>query len=146
MQKVSANDGSFGDSFGYSVALSGTHLVVGAHKDDSGSVYLYSITDSEATFLQKVTSYDGSSGDYFGNSVALSGPHLVVGAPYDDDRRGSVYVYNVTDSGATFVQKVTATDMSTGDGFGYSVALSGTHLVVGSLWDDDLGTNSGSVY
>eukprot|EP00854_Cymbomonas_tetramitiformis_P016476 gene16476-19557_t len=154
MQKITANDGSSSDNFGYSLALSNTHLVVGAPYDDdlganSGSVYVYSVASSRATLVQKVTANDGSSGEYFGKSVALSSTHLVVGAHDDDDLgsdSGSVYLYSVSDSGATLVQKVTANDGSAGDLFGYSVALSSTHLVVGAYGTDDLGSGSGSVY
>eukprot|EP00854_Cymbomonas_tetramitiformis_P020871 gene20871-25028_t len=141
MQKVTANDGS-SYLFGNSVALSDTHLVVGERhglgSESSGSVYVYSVNDSGATFLQKVTPNDGSSFDYFGNSiwngpsVALSSTHLVVGAYGDDSYQGSVYVYSVSNSGATFVQKVTASDGNSNDYFGDSVALSSTHLVVGA--------------
>eukprot|EP00854_Cymbomonas_tetramitiformis_P027008 gene27008-33223_t len=150
MQKITAPDGSSGDWYGCSVALSSTHLVVGAPYDDdlgssSGSVYVFSVSDSGALFLHKVTANDGSSRDKFGKSVALSSTHLVVGANGDDDL-GSVYVYSVSDSGATFLQKVTANDGSSNDYFGTSVALSGTHLVVGASGDDDLGSSSGSVY
>eukprot|EP00854_Cymbomonas_tetramitiformis_P031347 gene31347-39402_t len=150
VQKITANDSS-SDYFGWSIALSGTHLVVGEPNDDdlgsnSGSVHVYSVTDSGATLVQKVTANDGSSRDGFGDSVALSGTHLVVGAKGDDSWRGSVYVYSVTDSGATLVQKVTANDGSSRDFFGHSVALSGTHMVVGAYGDDDLGSTSGSVY
>eukprot|EP00854_Cymbomonas_tetramitiformis_P027854 gene27854-34411_t len=147
LQKVTANDGSSdNDRFGNSVALSGTHLVVGAKSDAVYAVYVYSVTDPGATFLQKVTANDGNSGDNFGYSVALSGTYLVVGAIYDDDlgeQSGSVYVYSVTDFGATFLQKVIANDGSYGDRFGISVALSGTHLVVGAYGDD---SHQGSVY
>ncbi|KAK3239466.1 hypothetical protein CYMTET_50605 [Cymbomonas tetramitiformis] len=99
--------------------------------------------------VREVTANDGSFGDYFGSSVALSNTHLVVGAAHDDDQgssAGSVYVYSVSDSGVTFVQKVTASDGSSGDKFGDSIGLSGTHLVVGAPGDDDLGVSSGSVY
>ncbi|KAK3241895.1 hypothetical protein CYMTET_48377 [Cymbomonas tetramitiformis] len=145
------NDGSSFDNFGRSVALSSNHLVIGAYGDDSakGSVYVYNVSNSGATFVQKVTANDGSFGDYFGSSVALSNTHLVVGAAHDDDQgssAGSVYVYSVSDSGVTFVQKVTASDGSSGDKFGDSIGLSGTHLVVGAPGDDDLGVSSGSVY
>jgi len=42
--------------------------------------------------------------------------------------------------------KLLALDGATGDEFGYSVATSGDTVVVGALYDDDNGTNSGSAY
>ena len=48
---------------------------------------------------------------------------------------------------ATFLTKVTAPDANNGsEHFGYSVSQSGNMLAVGALNDDDLGTNTGSVY
>eukprot|EP00854_Cymbomonas_tetramitiformis_P013354 gene13354-15781_t len=170
MQKITANDGSSGDFFGRSVALSGTHVVIGAYGDDSerGSVYVYSVNDSDATFVQKngrgsvyvynvtdsgarlvqkVTASAGSSSFRFGYDVALSRTHLVVGAPSghgdDNSYQGSVYVYSVADSGTTFLQKVTANESTSGDRFGFSVAVSGTHLVVGARYGN---FSQGSVY
>ncbi|KAK3256356.1 hypothetical protein CYMTET_34504 [Cymbomonas tetramitiformis] len=147
MQKLTANDGSSGDRVGTIVALSGTHLVAEAEADDSyqGSVYVYNVAESGATFvLQKVTTHDGSSNVSFGTSVALTGTHLPVGANAEDSNRGSLYMYNVVDSRAVFVQKVTVNDNTST--FGAQVALSETHLVVGEPWDDQLGHGSGSVY
>ncbi len=42
--------------------------------------------------------------------------------------------------------KLSASDGASGDQFGWSVAVDGGLVVVGSWLDDDLGTNSGSVY
>ena len=36
-QKLTASDGAAGDRFGYSVAISGETVVVGAHRDDIGA-------------------------------------------------------------------------------------------------------------
>ena len=51
-------------------------------------------------------------------------------------------------SGTTFTQqqKLVANDGAAYDYFGASVALDGDTLVVGAYWDDDKGSNSGSVY
>ncbi|MEX0785839.1 MAG: FG-GAP repeat protein [Dehalococcoidia bacterium] len=42
--------------------------------------------------------------------------------------------------------KLTASDGATFDEFGYSVSLSGDTALVGVVWDNDNGTNSGSAY
>ena len=59
---------------------------------------------------------------------------------------GSAYVLRTTDGGASYnqVAKLTAADAAANDWFGYSVAIDGSTVVVGSLWDDDAGTNLGS--
>ena len=47
---------------------------------------------------------------------------------------------------SVFEAKFTASDGATGDLFGSSVFIDGEYGVVGAYWDDDNGTNSGSVY
>ena len=47
----------------------------------------------------------------------------------------------------TQLAKLTATDGTpAGDGFGYSVAIRGTTVVIGAYMDDDNGSSSGSAY
>jgi hypothetical protein len=96
------------DYFGWSVALDGNRLAVGAMYDDangnsssdSGAVYLYSFTDSvfsggvlEARMGNNYAALGGKNlsrpneaagGDYFGSSVSLDGNRLVVGSLGDD--------------------------------------------------------------
>ena len=70
---------------------------------------------------------------------------IVVGSYGDDDggsTSGSVYVYNLDGTGEV---KITASDAA-GDSFGNSVAIGNNKLVVGSPYDDDDGSSSGSVY
>jgi hypothetical protein len=62
---------------------------------------------------------------------------------------GVVYLYTLNSTSNTWgdEQKIVASDGAAGDGFGWSVAMSGTgHLVVGAIWDDDKGTNAGVGY
>jgi hypothetical protein len=156
-QKIVSSDGAAYDSFGWSVAMSGTgHLVVGAPYDDdkgssSGSVYLYTLNSTSNTWgdEQKIVSSDGAAYDYFGPAIAMSGTgHLVVGAPNDDDK-GSAYLYTLNSTSNTWgdEQKIVSSDGAAYDSFGWSVAMSGTgHLLVGAPKNDDKGFNSGSVY
>eukprot|EP00970_Alexandrium_tamarense_P002571 scaffold363_cov209-Alexandrium_tamarense.AAC.30 len=160
-QKIVSSDGAADDLFGRAVAMSGTgHLVVGAYADDdkgssSGSVYLYTLNSTSNTWgdEQKIVSSDGATNDWFGWSVAMSGTgHLVVGARGDDDNgssSGSVYLYTLNSTSNTWgdEQKIVASDGAAYKNFGNAVAMSGTgHLVVGAFGDDDMGSNSGSVY
>jgi Tol biopolymer transport system component len=143
--KLTASDGASEDYFGQSVAMSDTKVVVGAAYDDdrggqSGSVYVYNL---DGTGELKITASDGAQNDIFGNSVAMSDTHIVVGAPYDNGIRGSVYVYNTDGTGEV---KITASDAASSDHFGWSVAMSDTKVVVGAHGNDDLASNTGSVY
>jgi hypothetical protein len=147
--KIVASDAANGDQFGISVAMSDTHIVVGAYADDyaaginSGSVYVY---NTDGTGELKIVASDGGAGDLFGCSVAMSDTHIVVGAESDDDaggNSGSVYVYNLDGTGEV---KITASDAAASDGFGSRVAMSDTHIVVGVQGNDDAGSLSGSAY
>ncbi|MEM6551064.1 MAG: PEP-CTERM sorting domain-containing protein [Planctomycetota bacterium] len=71
----------------------------------------------------------------------------MVGAWLDDDggsNSGSAYLFDTTTGNQ--IGKLTAFDVAATDLFGYSVGISGTTTVVGALFDDDAGGNSGSAY
>ncbi len=150
--KLTASDGVLTDYFGCSVSVSGDMVVVGAYCEDdkgtnSGSVYVYRWNG--ASYSQtKLTASDGARGDYFGYSVSASGNVIAVGAYNDDDKgsnSGSAYVYRW--NGISYSEtKLTAYDGAASDYFGNSVSVSGDMVAVSSYWDDNKGTNSGSVY
>ena len=93
------------DYFGYSVALDGDTLAVGAYGDDGsssnrryGAVYVFTRSGSTWSLEDEISNTDHSDNtgfesntlnrnDYFGESVALSGNTLAVGA-YGDDGSG----------------------------------------------------------
>ena len=147
-QKITASDAAGNDRFGEEVAMSDTKIVVGAVNNDdagsnSGSVYVY---NTDGTGEVKITASDHAVGDQFGFSVAIADTKVVVGSFGDDDSgftSGSVYVYNTDGTGEV---KITASDGAAYDGFGYSVAISSTKIVVAAINDDDSGNNSGSIY
>ena len=93
---------------------------------------------------------DGAASDEFGVSVAISGDTLVVGAHGDNDNgtnSGSAYIFTRSGTLAWTQQaKLTASDGAADDEFGGSVAISGDTVVVGAVWNDDNGTDSGSAY
>jgi nucleoside-specific outer membrane channel protein Tsx len=119
--------------FGVSVAISGNTAFVGAHGErlKAGAVYVF--TESGGTWTQraKLTPSDGATDDDFGDSVALSGTTALISAPGKNSGIGAAYVF--TGSGGTWTQrtKLTASDGSTGDGFGALVALSGAIALTG---------------
>ena len=150
LRKLAALDAAATDSFGHSVAVSGTMAVVGARWDDdkgnnSGSAYVFDVTTGNQ--LRKLIALDAAAFDQFGYSVAVSGNMAVIGAKGDDDNggaSGSAYVFGVTTGNE--LQKLTASDGAASDSYGYSVALSGGTTVIGAYENDDDGTNSGSAY
>jgi len=153
--KLTASDGAEDDQFGFSVAIAGDTIVVGARLDGdngsfSGSVYVFTGTGTAWTQQAKLTASDGAEIDYFGISVGIEGDTIVVGASADIDVGmgiGSAYVYMQTGTTWTEQAKLTATDMGNfGDWFGESVAIAGDTIVVGARGDNDVGDDSGSVY
>ncbi len=147
-----------GDEFGYDVSVSGYTAIAGAwrdnpHGDSSGTVYIFQDSGSAWTQVTDIAPADGSSSDYFGSTVCISGDIAIVGACGDDDNSesssGSAYIFYRDQGGADNwgqVAKLHASDPDGGDQFGICVALSGDTAVVGALYDDDHGTNSGSAY
>jgi len=156
LNKLTASDAAYTDSFGGSVAISGDYAIVGAPGDDdgfsnSGSAYVFKNNGSGVfTQTNKLTASDAGSTDYFGDSVAISGDYAIVGAYSDDDEFydvGSAYIFKNNGSGVfTQTNKLTASDAAYTDLFGYSVAISGDYAIVGAPGDDDNGSYSGSAY
>ncbi|MFV0542173.1 MAG: FG-GAP repeat protein [Marinicella pacifica] len=153
-QKLSANDGSAGDSFGDSVSLFGDRALIGARGDDdkgssSGSAYVFDFNGSNWSQSQKLTASDGTDSDYFGTSVSLFNNQILIGSPGDDDKgssSGSAYIFEFNNNNWSQSQKIVAVDGADGDQFGHSVNLSGNRAFLGALNDDDNGSNSGSAY
>ncbi len=154
--KVTASDAATLDFFGYSVAIDGDTVVIGAYgAGTGGAVYVLRTSDGGATYAQvaKLTASDAAADDEFGASVAIDGDTIVVGADNDGNTgvsyggSGSVYVFRTSDDWATHTEiKLTATDAAASDNFGYSVAIAGNTIVVGAYGDDDDGSYSGSAY
>ena len=152
--KVLASDGDIGDTFGKSVSHFGQWYAVGANKDDdngqnSGSVYVYKFEDSEIIDEFKITPDDGDFNEYFGKTLSVSDEWLIVSAIYDNEngeKSGSVYIFKYDGSIWNQFDKIYPDDGAPYDRFGYSVDLHDDRFVVGSVYDDDLGENSGSAY
>jgi hypothetical protein len=99
-----------------------------------------------ATRLQAA---DASAEDQFGNSVDVSGNVAIVGAAQDDPRAynsGAAYVFRWNGTAWAQEQKLFPTDGANSDWFGGDVAVSAGVAVVGAVYDDDRGADSGSVY
>jgi hypothetical protein len=152
-EKITANDGAEGDSFGNEVSINSDYAIVGARWDDdngsqSGSAYIF-VRDGENWIQQeKITADDGSERDNFGTSVSIDGDYAIVGAFWDDEnggRSGSAYFFVRDDENWIQQEKIVADDGDEGDWFGNSVFISGDYAIVGAVYDDN-GEESGSAY
>ena len=150
---------SFGDQFGYSVAVSGNYAIVGASSEDdaggsgSGKAYIYDVTTGSLLFtLDNPNAYSTSASDEFGRSVAIDGNYAIVGANAEDDAGGTTsgkaYIFNVTTGALLYtLNNPTAYSTSASDNFGYSVAIDGNYAIVGAYFEADLGgATSGKAY
>ncbi|MEW8524791.1 MAG: cadherin-like beta sandwich domain-containing protein [Candidatus Thiodiazotropha endolucinida] len=129
--------------------------LIGIEWDDSkinyGVVYVFTRNDGIWSQQARLEASNAETNDYFGVSVAISGDTLVVGAIGEDSSisggednnsifdAGAVYVF--TRSGSVWTQQAllkasyllgSSGRGSTGNEFGYSVAISGDTLIVGS--------------
>ena len=110
--ELTADDSVDGDRFGWSVAIDGNTVVVGApwHDNESGSAYVFlTYFGGPRLFacahpwfykfdqVAKLTATDAAAGDHFGWSVAVDGSTIVVGA-YNAGTGGAVYVFRTTES------------------------------------------------
>ena len=157
-------------ALGYSLAVDGDTILVGAFGDDtvvgelgSGSAYVFTkpsgdwgawndLTQTNKDGLTaKLTASDRQPRGYFGFSVALDGDTAVIGARQHSDPEigagsGAAYVFTGRAGVWNEKAKLTASDAAAGDNFGVSVAVEEGTVVVGSWQDDDNGRNSGSAY
>lgn len=146
--KITASDAAAGDQFGFICAIGNGRIVVGAPFNDdngtsSGSVYIF---DLEGNQIAKITASDAQSGDNFGRDLSVGSGRIVVGAPFEDARganAGAAYIFDLEGNEIT---KFTASDAAAYDYFGYAVAVGSGKIIVGSVYDDDDGSASGSAY
>jgi hypothetical protein len=85
--------------------------------------------------LAKLTASDAAAHDGFGYKVAVSGNTVAASTfhvPLSGTDRGAVYIFVRSGGVWTEQAKLTASDTVTGDDFGFSLAMSGNTLVVGS--------------
>jgi hypothetical protein len=164
--KLTSSNGTFGDFFGSSVAISGDTLVVGAPYATIGSGYRQGAAFvfvkpasgwRNMTQTATLTAADGAIADLFGTSVAVDRDTVVVGAPcatfLDSCGRGAAYVFVKPADGwkdMTETAKLTARYGDFGDNFGSNVSLQGRTLVIGAPCapspNDGLNCGPGAVY
>ncbi len=142
-------------NFGFSVAIDVDTIVVGAPHWTSigiGAAYAFNQgsgwVNATAGASEELPATDVSAGDLYGASVGISGDLAVVGASFDNDAikgDGSGSITILDRSGGSWVvdEKLTASDGDLNDGFGVTVAVSGSTVGAGA---PNNGGNFGSFY
>lgn len=135
------------NSFGVSVAVSGTTVAVG----EASSVSVFVRDGGVWRMEARLKGTNTAMSDSFGASVSISGDTLVAGAPGEDssatgvnpgtdnngaEDSGAAYVF--VRSGGRWTQQalLKASNTGAGDHFGTSVAVSGDTVVIGADGED----------
>ena len=150
ISKLIPADGSFGDQFGYSIAIEDNIVAVGArfadpNGENSGAVYLFNATTGIQT--AKLLPDDGAQGDRFGESIAIDNNIIVVGAPYkqrDGLMTGSAYLFDAT-TGSQLAM-LHSDDSTPAGAFGHSVDIDNNMVAVGAPFNRTIWHNAGSVF
>ncbi len=164
-QKIVASDRAAGDYFGFSVAIDGTTIVVGAPTQDydasganlkgnAGAVYVFEKQGNTWVQTQKLVTSDRQVNDWLGKSVAIHGNYIVAGAPFQDydvsgansvTSAGALYVFQKTGNTWVQIQKLVANNREMGDYLGDWVAISGHSIAAGAPNHDLDASNTNSV-
>src|SRR2546430_6405570 len=152
--KLTADNFSPGNLFGFSVAISSGTVAVGSPYDDdaglnAGAVYIFTRSGTIWSEQTELFGNTAANDDRLGWSVALDGDTAVAGAPrnlYFADVPGSAHVF--VRSGTTWNEqaRLVASDGAATDGFGSAVGFKGDTAVIGSRFDSSFAAGGGSVY
>lgn len=139
---LKAPDATLSDGFGFSLALHGDTLAVGAPYVDSGSnwsvgaVYIFRRNESAWSFDKKLMHPNRTPWDLFGYSVALWENTLAVGSIYRDygfSASGAVYMFRYDDNDWRLHDLLVASDTERRRYyFGRSLSLWHDRLAIGS--------------
>lgn len=156
--KLQANDKEAKDEFGWEVSISNTHVVVGAHLEDTGgqnagAAYVFKRENDHWTQQAKLQANGISDNDHFGSSVAISNQTIIIGSPlanlsflYDTYHSGATYVFK-HQSGHWLQTAILKSNnkVSRMNEFGSSVAIKNHQIVIGIATDMSRG-NMGATY
>ncbi len=151
-EKIHSSDAATGDVFGTDVSIDGTNVLVGApgnigaNDKHSGAIYIFHPYTGGWHQAARLTHNNPDFFDHFGESVDIEGDYLIAGAPFANDKAGEAYIF--TGSGYNWSQaaQLTASEGAPHDKFGISVGITNGYAAIGAHLDDDLGTESGSMY
>lgn len=133
---------SIDDLFGFSAAVSGNLVVVGATSEDAaanggGIAYVFDITSGTPTTpLYTLNNPDPAEGDTFGDGAAIAGNRVIIGCSGDrvaGKRIGAAYVYDLAGPTPTaHTLKLSNPKNSSDFVFAQTIAISGSRVAIGS--------------
>jgi drug/metabolite transporter superfamily protein YnfA len=141
------------DNFGWSVAMSGNRLVVGAPRggegNDAGRVYVYDLASgSPMTPVVQINNPGATTS--FGYAVAIDGTKVVASAVQETNAVGDtcrVHVFELNSpTPSQPVLSLADASPSSNDHFGHAVAINGTKVAATAPQFDNGFVNSGAAY
>jgi hypothetical protein len=150
--KLTSPNVQTGGHFGFSVAVSGSTVLVGAPLEtasgSSGAGHAYTFSAVTGDLIENYTSPSIQSDEAFGFSVAISGPTAVIGAPFESAKglaeAGHAWIFNTTSGAST---KLTSLTPQSDGEFGSSVAVDDSTIVVGAPGETSAGFSAaGNAY
>ena len=145
--KLFASDPDAWDRFGYSVAVEGDLIVIGATEwntpywEGLGSAYVFEHLGDQWIEQAKLVASDGQEDDRFGSSVTIEGDTIMILA-YKAD---AVYYFQRVAGAWVEQQKITPPDEYPYADF-RRMSHSGDYLVIGDTDDDEAAENAGCAY
>ncbi len=141
--KFFAQDASFADNMGRSVAVGAGIVVAGSPFDDdrgqdSGSAYVFDASTGEQ--VHKLVADEISPNAMFGLALAVSRDYVIVGAPTSSaagSASGAVYLFDFNTGQQ--VARILPEEISAGDRFGSSLDVEDDFLIIGSPFHQGTG-------
>jgi hypothetical protein len=150
------------DWFGWSVALSGDTIVVGAPNEQSanatapfdeslntaGAAYIFVRDPDNGAWSQQafLKSSNATFQEQFGWAVDVDGDRAVIGAPGYNGSQGAAYVFRRVAGNWTQEAFLLPGNTPNNGFFGRSVSISGNTVIIGTPFDHAAGYSAGSAY
>ena len=143
------------DRFGFSVSISPSNAIIGSpgrdliNAQDIGKAYFYKNISGVWTQVSETGQEKPAAYNNFGGAVSISEKSAVVSSYYDDERgddSGAAFFYSYESDSWIFKNKITASDASVDDKFGWAVSLIDDYGIIGAYGNDDTGEDAGASY
>lgn len=162
VQKLKASSIQTNAEFGYSVALDGDNLIIGAYKhpfinltdgdlDPAGAAFVFTRENNIWQEEQMLALSQTILNSYFGRTVDIQGDQILVGSIHQrvypgSNNNGPVYLFRKINSTWVLNDTLIDNDLEDYSFFAETIALAGDHILIGAYEDSELADGAGSVY
>jgi hypothetical protein len=165
IQVIVASDRTEYGNFGQSTSIDYPFAILGSQSNNydasgenpvknAGAAYIFKCgEDGHWNEIQKIVAHDRAEEDMFGVSVALSEDFAMVGAPNKNANMGhilkgvgSAYMFHREENDQWVeLQKIVSPDQKEFEWFGYVLALSKNHCIIGNAMEDNVNVSSAHI-